>query len=247
MNGWTDDPELVAIFRAEVDEKLESLRDGLMSLEAHPSPRQVVASLFRDAHTVKGSARALALDGVVGLAHRAEDLLGALRDGRFDVRRDIVDLLLVTAEGISRSMPGARQARRRQPRSTSWSPLSTARSPGTTPSRCPSWAAPPRWPDAPPLDVDAGRPRLGDSVRVPTRRVHDLLDLVGETDLVDPGRSTCTWRPGRRLVRAGLATAVRALRRPARPRRAALLRQRRARRSRRAERPDVRRCPRGPR
>ena len=32
---------------------------------------------------------------------------GALRDGRFAVRRDIVDLLLVTAEGISRSMPGA--------------------------------------------------------------------------------------------------------------------------------------------
>ena len=83
MNGWTDDPELVAIFRAEVDEKLESLRDGLMGLEGHPSPRQVISSLFRDAHTVKGSARALALDGVVGLAHRAEDLLGALRDGRF--------------------------------------------------------------------------------------------------------------------------------------------------------------------
>jgi len=28
MAGWTDDPELVAIFRAEVDEKLASLRDG---------------------------------------------------------------------------------------------------------------------------------------------------------------------------------------------------------------------------
>jgi len=92
MSGWTDDPELVAIFRAEVDEKLASLRDGLLQLEEHRSPKQLISVLFRDAHTVKGSARALALESVVSLAHRAEDLLGALRDGRFGVRRDLVDL-----------------------------------------------------------------------------------------------------------------------------------------------------------
>src|SRR5436305_7806933 len=106
-NGWTDDPELVAIFRAEVDEKLAALRDGLLRLEDHPAPKQLIASLFRDAHTVKGSARALALEGVVSLAHRAEDLLGALRDGRFGVRRDLVDLLLAAAAGIGRATPGA--------------------------------------------------------------------------------------------------------------------------------------------
>ena len=106
-NGWTDDPELVAIFRAEVEEKLASLREGLLRLEEHPAPKQLIASLFRDAHTVKGSARALALDGVVGLAHRAEDLLGALKDGRFGVRRDLVDLLLAVTDAISNAMPGA--------------------------------------------------------------------------------------------------------------------------------------------
>ena len=81
MSSWADDPELVATFRAEVEERLASLCEGLLRLEAHPSPRQLVAGLFRDAHTVKGSARMLGLDGVVDVAHRAEDLLGALRDG----------------------------------------------------------------------------------------------------------------------------------------------------------------------
>jgi chemotaxis protein histidine kinase CheA len=181
MNGWTDDPELVAIFRAEVDEKLESLRDGLMSLEGHPSPRQVVGSLFRDAHTVKGSARALALDGVVGLAHRAEDLLGALRDGRFAVRRDLVDLLLVTAEGISRSMPGAEKPIGPEDIDLIVSALDRALA-GDDPVNVPKLGRTGGNEDAA-SDPDAGRPRLGDSVRVPTRRVHDLLDLVGETDL----------------------------------------------------------------
>ena len=49
----------------------------------------------------------LGLDSVVDVAHLAEDLLGALRDGRMPVRKDLVDVLLVAADGISRAMPGA--------------------------------------------------------------------------------------------------------------------------------------------
>src|SRR3954467_15351563 len=100
MAGWAEDPELLATFRAEVDERLASLSAGLLQLEAHPSPRQLVTRLFRDAHTVKGSARMLCLDGVLQVAHACEDLLGALRDGRIDVRRDIVDVLLASSDAI---------------------------------------------------------------------------------------------------------------------------------------------------
>ena len=105
--SWADDPELVATFRAEVEERLASLCEGLLRLETHPAPRQLVGGLFRDAHTVKGSARMLGLGEVVDVAHRAEDLLGAFKDGRRTVRKDLVDLLLVAAESISRSLPGA--------------------------------------------------------------------------------------------------------------------------------------------
>ena len=107
MGNWAEDPELLATFRAEVEERLTSLSAGLLQLETHPSPRQLVTSLFRDAHTVKGSARMMGLHAVLETAHAAEDLLGALRDGRFQVRRDYVDLLLATVDGISRSIPGA--------------------------------------------------------------------------------------------------------------------------------------------
>ena len=89
MPAWGDDPELLATFRAEVEERLASLQAGLLALETHANPRQVVTGLFRDAHTVKGSARMLGLEGVLRVAHNLEDLLGALRDGRFGVRRDL--------------------------------------------------------------------------------------------------------------------------------------------------------------
>jgi chemotaxis protein histidine kinase CheA len=106
MTAWGDDPELLATFRAEVEERLASLQAGLLALEGHSAPRQVVGGLFRDAHTVKGSARMLGLAGVLRVSHSMEDLLGALRDGRFGVRRDLVDLLLASCDAIARALPG---------------------------------------------------------------------------------------------------------------------------------------------
>ena len=47
MPTWADDPELLATFRAEVEERLASLQSGLLELETHPSPRQVVTSLVK--------------------------------------------------------------------------------------------------------------------------------------------------------------------------------------------------------
>ena len=106
MTGWGDDPELLATFREEVEERLASLQAGLLALEGAGSPRQVVGGLFRDAHTVKGSARMLGLEHVLHVAHAMEDLLGALRDNRLTVRRDLVDLLLTACDGIARALPG---------------------------------------------------------------------------------------------------------------------------------------------
>ncbi|HTC68374.1 MAG TPA: response regulator [Acidothermaceae bacterium] len=104
MGTWAEDPELLATFRGEVDERLASLSAGLLQLESNGAPRQLIAGLFRDAHTVKGSARMMGLTTVLQTAHAAEDLLGALRDGRFQVKREYVDLLLATVDGIGRSV-----------------------------------------------------------------------------------------------------------------------------------------------
>src|SRR4051794_41931771 len=87
MPGWADDPELLATFRAEVEERVASLSAGLLQLESHPSPRQVIGGLFRDAHTVKGSARMLGLDGVLQGAPRCEDLFRGAGGGGAARRR----------------------------------------------------------------------------------------------------------------------------------------------------------------
>jgi chemotaxis protein histidine kinase CheA len=184
MSGWADDPELVATFRQEVDDRLASLCEGLLAIDGHSNPRQLVGGLFRDAHTVKGSARMLGLDAVVGVAHKAEDLLGAIRDGRMTVRSDLVDLLLAAADGIGRSMPGAEHPVTSDDLDAIAAALEGALA-GDDPVTVPKFTVVEEEPavDADIVDTATARARTGESVRVPARRVHDLMDTVGEAEL----------------------------------------------------------------
>jgi chemotaxis protein histidine kinase CheA len=178
MPGWADDPELLATFRAEVEERIASLQAGLLVLETHPSPRQVVAGLFRDAHTVKGSARMLGLAGVLQVAHRCEDVLGALRDGRFVVRRDIIDVLLASCDGITSALPGVDQPVPDEHLVALADALGQVLE-GVDPVEVPQWTPEQHVDD----EDDTGRVRSSESVRVATDKVYELLDVVGEAEL----------------------------------------------------------------
>lgn len=184
MPAWGDDPELLATFRAEVEERLASLQSGLLALESHQSPRQVITMLFRDAHTVKGSARMLGLEGVLHVAHNMEDLLGSLRDGRFAVRKDHVDLLLAACDGIARALPGEAGA----PAAiddAALTPLVDAlvlAVAGADPVSVPALAVVEIPDQQSAAETDSTR-QSSDSVRVAASKVYDLLDAVGEADL----------------------------------------------------------------
>ncbi|MFL6139538.1 MAG: response regulator [Frankiaceae bacterium] len=194
MASWTvDDPELIATFRAEVEERLASLQAGLLQLEGTRSPRQAITGLFRDAHTVKGSARMLGLHGVLELAHTCEDLLGALRDGRFAVRRDLVDLLLAACDAIGRAIPGVEP----QLDDAALAPLTgvlrealDGREGLVPPALAPPEAAAGDEDDHPAGAEEArsagearAPDRVADSVRVSADKVYELLDVVGEAEL----------------------------------------------------------------
>jgi len=184
---WDQNPELIATFTAEVDDRLASMRDRLMALEGDREPRRSVREIMQDAHTVKGSARMLGLLDVVELAHRAEDLLTRMKDGRVEVRADLVDLLLVTTEALGRSVPGSDRPLPSGSRAEVLTALDSALS-GVEPVAVPRLLAvgagiATDLDDHDDLAVTGAVSRAGDHVRVPTRRVHGLLDVVGEAEL----------------------------------------------------------------
>lgn len=73
-----EDPEIKALFQAESKERLESMQKKLQEVEEFFSP-VLIDGLFRDAHTMKGSARMLGLKAIEETACGIENLLDLSR------------------------------------------------------------------------------------------------------------------------------------------------------------------------
>jgi two-component system chemotaxis sensor kinase CheA len=81
-------------FISEAAEQIEAIETLLLELEEQPDNRELLDSLFRCAHTVKGSAGIFGLSRVVDFTHHVETLLDKMRDGELALTPDISTLLL---------------------------------------------------------------------------------------------------------------------------------------------------------
>lgn len=100
MSTWIQDEGLLATFKTEVGERLSSLQSGLLQLESQPDNIDVMNAIFRDAHTIKGSAKMMGFGAVKEVAHRMEDVLGDVKEGQLPLTGDLADLLLEASDTI---------------------------------------------------------------------------------------------------------------------------------------------------
>ncbi len=102
--NW-DLSKYLALFVSESRDHLDALSAGLVRLEksggAGEDPAAGVDELFRHAHSMKGMAAAMQQEGIALLAHRAEDVIGALRSRGEAPSPDVVDLLLTVTDALS--------------------------------------------------------------------------------------------------------------------------------------------------
>ncbi|MBU0946785.1 MAG: hybrid sensor histidine kinase/response regulator [Proteobacteria bacterium] len=85
---------MMDLFRQEADNNCLILSDNLLALEKTPGDSEVLAALMRAAHSIKGAARVINLQSIVGLAHTMEDVFVAAQEGKIILGRDHVDVLL---------------------------------------------------------------------------------------------------------------------------------------------------------
>ena len=94
--------EILEFFVPEAEEHLQIVTDCLLSLEANPNASENIHRLFRAMHTVKGSAAQVGWQRIARVAHRAEDLVGRLRDGALRPSAEIVDLCLESVDALKK-------------------------------------------------------------------------------------------------------------------------------------------------
>lgn len=86
--------EIFATFIAESRDQIEEMERSLFALEKSPDDAELLNTVFRAAHTIKGSAGLFALETVIEFTHTAENLLDALRHGQLRVDAPLISELL---------------------------------------------------------------------------------------------------------------------------------------------------------
>ena len=76
--------ELTREFLIESQEGLDRMERCLTELEERPQDAGLIGDIFRSVHTIKGTTGFLGFKRLEKLAHAGENLLGLLREDRFD-------------------------------------------------------------------------------------------------------------------------------------------------------------------
>jgi two-component system, chemotaxis family, sensor histidine kinase and response regulator WspE len=85
---------MLELFRVEAENQTAVLTSGLLALERQPGTHQPWDMLMRAAHSLKGAARIVNLQGAVRVAHALEDCFAAAQQGRLQLGKNETDLLL---------------------------------------------------------------------------------------------------------------------------------------------------------
>ncbi len=93
--------EVFALFRAEGREHVNSITELLLALERGDIDEAGLEELFRAAHSLKGSANTLGVDGVAEIAHAMEDVFGAVRRGDVGYGEEANDVILAALDAIT--------------------------------------------------------------------------------------------------------------------------------------------------
>ncbi len=89
-----DMQEILEDFLIEAFELIEQLDQDLVELENNPEDLELLNSIFRVAHTIKGSSSFLNLDVLTELTHHMEDVLNKARKSEITLTPQIMDTVL---------------------------------------------------------------------------------------------------------------------------------------------------------
>ncbi|MDK2816829.1 MAG: two-component system, chemotaxis family, sensor kinase CheA [Moorella sp. (in: firmicutes)] len=95
-----DMSQYLGIFLDEAGEQLQQLDEAIVKLEQTPDDLDLLNTIFRAAHTLKGSSASMGFNRLATLTHRMENVLELLRQGKLSVSREIIDILLASLDRL---------------------------------------------------------------------------------------------------------------------------------------------------
>lgn len=88
-----DTSQYLNVFMDECQEHLQILNQSLLDLEKDPENTELLHSIFRSAHTLKGASATMGFNKMASVTHAMEDVLGLLRKQELQITPEITNLL----------------------------------------------------------------------------------------------------------------------------------------------------------
>ena len=85
--------EILNIFQQESTEIIASMDNKLLTLEKDFNNKELAMHLFRDAHSLKGSARMLGFEDIQNLAHKIEDIISLIKEDKLSITPKVTDVI----------------------------------------------------------------------------------------------------------------------------------------------------------
>jgi len=98
MSEIYENPEMIGAFLDEAEEQLQLLEKGILELEQEGESDKVIQTIFRVAHTLKGSSSAMGYEKMKLLTHEMENVLDKIRNNLLKVTKPIIDVLFKCAD-----------------------------------------------------------------------------------------------------------------------------------------------------
>jgi two-component system chemotaxis sensor kinase CheA len=95
-----EDQEVIREFLIESNENLARLDNEIVELERRPKDVELLGSIFRTFHTIKGTCSFLGFAHLESVTHAAESLLSKLRAGELEANGHIISLVLEVIDAV---------------------------------------------------------------------------------------------------------------------------------------------------
>ena len=93
--------DILQDFLIEAGEILESLNEQLVDLEQSPEDADLLNSIFRGFHTIKGGGSFLSLTNLVEVCHKSEDVFNLLRNNEISLNAEMMDAFLRVLDEVN--------------------------------------------------------------------------------------------------------------------------------------------------
>jgi two-component system chemotaxis sensor kinase CheA len=185
MDFDIDYDALLQTFLGESEEGLATMEEALLGLESRPHDAELLGTVFRVAHTLKGNASSLGFAGLVRLSHALEDLLDRLRSRLVLLTPELVTLLLRAVDALRELVPASVKGTEglgvsQEELIRQLTARAATRPGGLDPAQAPGDEPPGTITSEGPEGADPARLAEHRSLRVDTDKLDRMLDLTGE-------------------------------------------------------------------